>query len=145
VYMFVGRLREFNHEARGFESVLQALPRAQRIRPMIFARGSGAFPGAPLFLHFPAYYTAEKGGVLGYAFARYYECLVHYRPGVDMGMREDDEWHPERFDARREVPQYDYFIARADGDIAQTSFRGSPKPIELQMSKDGWWVYRAKP
>ena len=143
VGVFALRMRDFNEEAHGFREVVEKIPNRMRIRPLIFANMSGVFPGAPLYLHFPAYYQAEKGGVLGYSFARYFICFIHDRPGVDMGMGEDMEWAPGRFDAQREVPQYDYFIARSEHDIAARSFRNSPKQIVLEASGGGWWSYRA--
>jgi len=143
VGVFALRMRDFNAEANGFAEVVEKIPQRMRIRPMIFANQSGVFPGAPLYLHFPAYYQAEKGGYLGYSFARYFTCFVHYRPGVDIGMGEDMEWNPWRFDARREVPKYDYFIARSEYDNSAKSFRHSPRKIELEASGGGWWSYRA--
>jgi len=145
VAVFALRMQQFDVEATGFSEVVEKMPKRMRVRPMIFANQSGVFPGAPLYLHFPAYYQAEKGGYLGYSFARYFTCFVHYRPGVDIGMGEDMEWAPRRFDAAREVPKYDYFIARSENDVLDTSFRRSPSKIVLETSAGGWWSYRAAP
>ncbi len=142
--MFVHRLRGFNQEAGDFASVIRELPARLRVRPMIFANGSAAFPATPLFLHFPAYYQAEKGGYLGYSFARYYTCFVRYQPGVDIGMAEDQEWNPHSFDARTEVPKYDYFIARSAGNEAWPLFRNSPQRVVLERHLGPWWIYRAE-
>jgi hypothetical protein len=146
VGVFALRMREFEVETGGFaDVVVKPMPNRMRVRPMIFANQSGVFPGAPLYLHFPAYYQAEKGGYLGYSFARYFTCFVHYRPGVDIGMGEDMEWAPGRFDAQREVPKYDYFIARSEHDISGRAFRHSPRQIVLEASGGGWWSYRVAP
>jgi hypothetical protein len=142
--VFVLRLRDFNREAGDFAAVIRELPPRLRVRPMIFANQSAAFPATPLFLHFPAYYQAEKGGYLGYSFARYYTCFVRYKPGVDIGMAEDQEWNPYSFDARTEVPKYDYFIARAGGDQARPLFRNSPQRVVLESHSPPWWIYRAE-
>ncbi|MEY2936588.1 MAG: hypothetical protein RL033_7337 [Pseudomonadota bacterium] len=141
---FVLRLRDFNQEAGDFAGVIQELPPRLRVRPMIFANQAAAFPGTPLFLHFPAYYQAEKGGFLGYSFARYYTCFVRYKPGVDIGMGEDQEWNPHSFDPSTEVVKYDYFIARAGGDEARRLFRGSPQQVVLEKHSHPWWIYRAE-
>lgn len=142
--LFVQRQRDFNQEAGDFPGVIRDLPARLRVRPMIFANQSLAFPGLPLFLHFPAYYQAAKGGYLGYSFARYYTCFVRYKPGVDIGMAEDQEWNPHTFDARSEVPKYDYFIARSAGDQARPLFRSSPQPVILEKHVSPWWIYRAQ-
>jgi hypothetical protein len=142
--LFVLRASAFNQEAGDFAGVIRELPMRLRVRPMIFANRSAAFPAIPLFLHFPAYYQAEKGGYLGYSFARYYTCFVRYKPGVDIGMAEDQEWNPYSFDAAAEVPRYDYFIARADRDLARPLFRGSPQRVVLEKHAGPWWIYRAE-
>jgi hypothetical protein len=144
VWIFAQRVAEFNLEAGDFPQLVRDLPPRLRIRPLIFENQSIAFPGTPLFLHFPAYYQAEKGGFLGYSFARYYTCFVRYQPAVDMGMGEDMEWNPGRFDARTEVAKYDYFIARAGEDHYQSLFRYSPQPITLEAHSGAWWIYRAE-
>lgn len=142
--LFIQRTSAFNREAGDFAGVIRELPARLRVRPMIFANQSAAFPGIPLFLHFPAYYQAHKGGYLGYSFARYYTCFVRYKPGVDIGMAEDQEWNPYRFDAAAEVPKYDYFIARAAQDLAHPLFRGSPQRVVLEKHVSPWWIYRAE-
>jgi hypothetical protein len=143
LWVFSERMREFDSEAGDFPRLIQELPPRLRVRPLIFANQSGAFPGAPLFLHFPAYYQAEKGGFIGYSFARYYTCFVRYQPAVDIGMGEDMEWNPQRFDAKVEVAKYDVFIARADWDVSGL-FGHSPLPVTLETHSGPWWIYRAE-
>jgi hypothetical protein len=142
--VYVQRARDFNLEAGDFAGVIRELPARLRVRPMVFANMASAFPATPLFLHFPAYYQAEKGGFLGYSFARYYTCFVRYKPGVDIGMGEDQEWNPYSFDARTEVPKYDYFIARSASDEARPLFRRSPQRVVLELHSHPWWIYRAE-
>jgi len=144
VWVFSQRMSQFNAEAGNFPQLIRELPPRLRVRPLIFTNQSAAFPGTPLFLHFPAYYQAEKGGFLGYSFARYYTCFVRYQPAVDIGMGEDMEWNPRLFDARVEVAKYDYFIVRADWDASSTLFRHSPLPVTLETHSGPWWIYRAE-
>jgi hypothetical protein len=144
VGVFATRVRAFNREAGDFPRLIRELPPRLRVRPLVFTNRSAAFPGTPLFLHFPAYYQAEKGGFYGYSFARYYTCFVRYQPAVDIGMGEDMEWNPGRFDARIEVAKYDVFIVRADWDASGSLFRRSPQPIVLDTHSGPWWIYRAE-
>jgi hypothetical protein len=144
LWIFGHRMQQFNLEAGNFPAIIEQLPPRQRIRPLIYENRSAAFPGAPLFLHFPAYYQAAKGGYLGYSFARYYTCFVRYQPAVDIGMGEDMEWNPSRFNAAVEVPMYDYFIARASWDVYEELFRNSPLPVKLELHSGPWWIYRAE-
>jgi hypothetical protein len=138
------RARAFNVEASDFDRAVANLPPGLRVRPLVVARTGNAFPGVPVYLHFPAYYQAEHGGYLGYSFARYPTTLVRYRPGVDAGMSEDEEWKPELFDAARDVPRYDCFMVRSATDMGASLFRGAPRTIDLAAHVGMWWVYRAR-
>jgi hypothetical protein len=69
---------------------------------------------------------------------------VRYQPAVDIGMGEDMEWNPSRFNAAVEVPMYDYFIARASWDVYDELFQNSPQPVVLQLHSGPWWIYRAE-
>lgn len=144
LWVFAERMQEFNAEVGDFTRLIRELPPRLRIRPLIFNNQSAAFPGTPVFLHFPAYYQAEKGGFLGYSFARYYTCFVRYQPAVDIGMGEDMEWNPRSFNAAAEVAKYDYFIVRADWDASGLLFRRSPQPVTLETQSGAWWIYRAE-
>jgi hypothetical protein len=141
---FTQRMRQFSAQVRGFPEVVQSMAPKLRVRPLMFDNRSSAFPGTPLFLHFPAYYQAAKGGTLGYSFARYYTCFIHYRPGVDMGMVEDAEWHPENFNPLRELPQYDYFVVHSKRDISEPVFGPYLPSVTLETQRGAWWVYRAQ-
>jgi hypothetical protein len=144
VAVFAQRVRHFNQEAGDFPRLIAELPPRMRVRPLVFTNRSEAFPGTPLFLHFPVYYQAEKGGFYGYSFARYYTCFVRYQPAVDIGMGEDMEWNPGRFDPRIEAAKYDIFIVRADWDASGSLFQRSPQRIVLESQSGPWWIYRAE-
>jgi len=135
------RFASFQIEAQGWVDVEACMRPGKRVRPLMFLRDSESMPGAAPFLHFPAYYTAEKGGWLGFSFAANYTSFARYRPGVRFGMKPDQEWAPWTFEAKREVPEYDYFVARSDRDLGPALFRTSPVPIRLACSSGRWFVY----
>ncbi|HET8932956.1 MAG TPA: hypothetical protein VFN67_05935, partial [Polyangiales bacterium] len=64
------RAREFDAESRDFDRASADLECA-RVRPLISATDTQAFPQLPAYRHFPAYLQAERGGHYGFAFARY--------------------------------------------------------------------------
>lgn len=142
--LFGLRLHVFNIEAQSFDEATRDLPMRLRVRPIIVNRATEGFPGVPAFLHFAAYYQAEKGGYLGYSFGRYFTNFVHYLPGVDIGMAEDQEWNPQLFDARREVSKYDCFIVRMDRDVGRILFARSPRKVSLVAQAGMFWVYRTE-
>lgn len=141
--LFGWRLLAFNREMSDFRALLAKIPAGLRVRPIVFERGSAAFPGNPAHLHVPAYYALEKGGSAGYSFAMYSISVVRFRPGVRIKMGAGAEWAPERFDAEREGDDYDYFIVKSAAERTGALFPG-PAPVAVLDQKVGdWWGYRA--
>jgi hypothetical protein len=142
--LFGWRLIAFNRELREFRAFLAKIPAGLRVRPVVFERGSVAFPGNPAHLHVPAYYALEKGGSAGYSFAMYSISVVRFRPGVRIKMGAGAEWAPERFDAEREGDDYDYFIVKSAVERTAALFPG-PAPLAVLDQKVGdWWGYKAR-
>jgi hypothetical protein len=141
--ILISRTRAFNTEAVDFDRAVANLSCA-RLRPLIISKTSEVIPELPVYLHFPAYYQAAKGGYLGFSFARYNTVLMCYRPGIDPGMEEEAEWEDQRFDAPRELPFYDCVVARADRDREPPAFRVSAarRRVNLTTHVGNWWVYR---
>ena len=138
---FVARLASFNREAAPFHEFASAIPSGLRMRSIIFDRDSRAFPDVPAFLHYSAYYQAEKGGTQGYSFALNEVSVVRYRPGVTIGVP-GAEWSPESFDARAELPSYDYFVVRSERDRGSELFGNVGEPMVLAAHVGSWWGYR---
>lgn len=107
----------FDREAREIDPILAAMKPAQRVAPLIWARGSAccdarAFP----YLHFAAYYTAASGGDLARTFAVVWNVPIRYRADYDRYvMREDFEWNPFAFTAA-DARHFDALLVRGDVD-----------------------------
>jgi hypothetical protein len=145
VLLFGWRLRDFNRETAGFHALMARLPAGLAIRPLVFDRGSRAFPGIPAHLHVPAYYSAEKGGSAGYSFAMYSISVVRFRPGVRILMGGGSEWSPESFNWERETSDYDYFIVKSASDRTSWLFPGPQPAAVLEQHFGDWWGYRRLP
>jgi len=128
----------FEREARDFHALTARLPPGLAVRPLVFDRGSRAFPGVPAFLHYPAYYFVEKGGSQGYSFAMYPLSVVRYRPEVVATMQGGAEWRPDWF-RPEEIPSYDYFLVRSEVDRSDELFGGTS--VELTEHVGAWWGY----
>lgn len=136
--LFATRLAAFQDEAAPFHRLEARLRPGASVRPLVFDRQSRAFPGVPAFLHFPAYYFVDKGGLQGYSFAQYPLSVVRYRPGVLAPMQGGAEWRPDWFQ-KSEIPDYDYFIVRSAFDRGEQLFGDAP--VELEAHEGSWWAY----
>jgi len=143
--LFCARLRDFQRESADFRALLARLPPGLSVRPLVFDRGSRAFPGIPAHLHLPAYYALEKQGRAGYSFAMYSTSVVRYRQGVRVLMTGGSEWAPERFDADREAADYDYFIVKSRADRSTELFPGAAPAAVFDQRVGDWWGYRRSP
>ncbi len=124
----------FDREARDFDAILPAMQPARRLAPLIFAKGSAccadkAFP----YLHFGAYYQAEKGGELSRSFAVVWNVPVRYRPDyARYPYREELEWQPARF-SPEDARHFDYVLTRGGGT--------PPRQLGLaEVTRSGSWT-----
>lgn len=69
----------YDADARGFEQILSSMEPNQRALSLMFIQGNELYP-SPVFLHFPAWYSATKEGVVDMNFALWPTELIRYRP-----------------------------------------------------------------
>jgi hypothetical protein len=141
--LFSVRLASFNRETQSFHALVERLPENLRVRPLVFDRTSPAFPGVPTLIHFPAYYTVEKGGTQGYSFAMYPLSVVRYRSHVVPTMGGGAEWRPEAFDAASEAKHYDYYLVKSALDRGKSLFESFEGQVVLDAHVGDWWGYRS--
>jgi hypothetical protein len=141
--LFSVRLASFNRETQSFHALVERLPENLRVRPLVFDRTSPAFPGVPTLIHFPAYYTVEKGGAQGYSFAMYPLSVVRYRPHIVPTMGGGAEWRPETFDAASEIEHYDYYLVKSTFDRGKSLFERFEGRVVLDAHVGDWWGYRS--
>jgi hypothetical protein len=98
-------------------------------------------------VHFPAWYSALKGGVTDPSFAVTQIQPVVYRPDRKPNVRiQGFEWFPQKFDWQYHGGrQYDYFVARAPVDHGAFLFRAATCEIFLEAHAGRWWLYRRDP
>lgn len=134
------RLPGFNRDMADLHQLLARLEPGLQLRPLVFERASGAFPGNPALLHTPAYYVLERGGDAGYSFAMYSISVVRFRKGTPIKMWGGAEWAPQAFDATRELDEYDYFLVRSPHDYARQLFGDGKVSLDQQFGR--WYGYR---
>jgi hypothetical protein len=136
----------YRGDAEQFDQILSKMVPGQRAMALVFERDSDVTI-APTFLHFVAWYSATRGGVVDPSFANTFVQPVLYRhqyltrssePGI--------EWRPDLFswsDFRGDL--YRYFIVRSKSDRTQQVFRGATCAVSLKARAGMWWLYETDP
>jgi hypothetical protein len=133
----------FDAEASGFKQVLAKMEPNERALSLIFTPWTGGFI-SPVFLHFPAWYSASKMGVVDVNFTLWPTELVRYQPAAAPPVRLGWEWYPDKFNWRRwGGSAYRYFVVRAPTDEGYQLFRGVPCSISLEAHAGDWWLYES--
>ena len=136
----------YQADADGFEQILARMEPRDRALSVIFDRDSDGTI-APPFLHFPAWYSAVKGGLVDPSAAGLHVELVLFRPGSEPPARLlAFEWNPgvfewERFGGAR----YRYFVVRAPLDLGARMFQGATCAVRLAHHVNSWWLYEKAP
>jgi len=136
----------YEREAAGFDEILAHMEPGQRALSFAFERDSDGTI-APPFLHFPAWYSAVKGGVVDPSGAATMAAPVVYRPDKRPVARPFGfEWAPALFDwPLFHAEQYRYFIARAPKDFGPWIFRHATCNTRLVYHVNHWWLYEKDP
>lgn len=107
-------------EVGDFSEALAVIPEGERVAGLIFDRGSRQVKFSP-FIHYVAYYQAQKGGAVMFTFADFPQSPILFRsenrpPRVPPRW----EWQPERVDPSRDLTWYRYVLVRGGpGRIAR--------------------------
>ncbi len=135
------RIAIFNYEAKPAKEMLLKLPEGKKLAGLIYQKRQKAdLFGYDVFLHFPAYYSISKKGLVGFTFA-----YIRYSPLVyndSFPLPRIDEWEtwysvfPEGWE------EYDYFLVTGEP-------RPSDQPIiekwRLLEKKGIWSLYEVPP
>ncbi len=109
---------------------------------MLNGYGSPLFV-APVYLHWPAWYQATRGGIVDFSFADFFPQIVRYKanapPRITETVGNDLRWF--QWDVNGGA-NYDYFLVRSSEDIRAPLFREQSPHIELVARSGLWWLYR---
>jgi len=102
---------------------------------------------APSYLHFGAWYSAAKSGVVDPNMAAAHTPIVRYkaeyRPAI---LNAEFELNPSRFDWRTmNGEKYLYYMARSSTDPGALISRHAGCTIRLIFHEDFWWLYERGP
>ena len=125
-----------NADAKDFSTVLAEASPRKRLYGLIYDEYASELV-LPVYLHWPAYYMHDQGGLVGYTFVKdtTFRLALRVRgstpyPGTN------GEWHPERMRYGLYADFYDYFLVRTTSN-ANHNF-GGRKHLRL-VSQSGLW------
>ncbi len=142
IVVFAMQMRAFSAEQAGFQQILDDMAPKERVLSLIVDRESSVGIVAP-FLHFPSWYTAEKGGFVDPSFAFLGIEPVRFRNGsAPPATPSGFEWYPGQFEWNRyRGYDYRYFVVRFRSDAGRVLFRTSTCTIKLVDHVGDWWLY----
>jgi hypothetical protein len=123
-----------------YDAALAHIPAGQRVAALIFDRGSRNVRFSP-FIHYGAYYQAEKGGAVLFSFADFAQSPFRFREGNrPPRVPPRWEWLPERVDPERQLRWFDYLLVRGGpGRVARQT-----ETYEPLFRSQRWSVWRRR-
>ena len=136
------RMSVFQREGSGWSTILRQMAPGQRVLSLNFEHNSEVFSGA-VFLHFPAWYSALKGGIVDLSFAcNNVDIALYHQEVLPRVCYTGLDFHPERFNwQQHEGWQYRYFVVHSPVERGATLFAGSEFPVVLRAHDADWWLY----
>jgi hypothetical protein len=144
MFLNTGRFAGFARETESFDSVLTQMEPGRRVAAMVYGKTSPLF-ALPVYMHFPSWYQAKRGGIVDFNFADFYAQMARYKANAGARINETVSWYPEMFDwDAHGGAKYDYFLVKANGDISNEIFKQKRDAVELVARSEWWWLYRNK-
>jgi len=142
----VNRLMIFAEESAPFEEVLAAAEPGERALSAVLDQNSSVGVGAiSVYMHWPAWYQAERGGFVDFNFARYVPQIVRYRSNrMPLHFNREDWAQNPRigFDWDRDgAGAYRYIFVRNIDPLPESFFpSGRCRPV-LRKTSGNWSLF----
>ncbi|HJL27654.1 MAG TPA: hypothetical protein RMI62_01090, partial [Polyangiaceae bacterium LLY-WYZ-15_(1-7)] len=134
------KLTSVDEEAEDLATVLEAAEPGRRLYGMVYASRADALSHA-VFLHYPAYYMVERGGLVGFTFINSSTIPLSLRTlGSSPYPGRRGEWEHRRFRYDLYGDFYDYFLTRRGGNLAARI--GAGEGIEEVAEAGAWSLWR---
>ena len=135
------RFAVFSTETRHFDAILDVMEPGKRTASMVVDDSSPMF-WTPVYLHFPSWYQATKQGIVDFNFADF-QMVVRRTNSHTPRIVESLAWRPTLFDwDSHGGSSYEYFLIRAESDIAALIFKDKHASVALVARSGGWRLYR---
>ena len=138
---------KFGHETADIDSIISTLEPKHRAANLLFYRDSVADGNAKIYAHYPAWYQAEKQGLVDFNFAWFPPQIVRYRPDHLPAITPEDDWRPDRFGwLKNRGSDYTYFFVRQIAEpgkaMPKDLFKGADCRPEVLIKRGSWTVFK---
>ena len=138
------RFAAFAKETQDFRAVLDRAEPGKKLAGMIVDNSSPLFV-FPVYLHFMAWYQAEKHGIADFNFADFHPQMVRYNPAAGSRIDATLAWVPGAFDWEKHGGAgYDYFLVKSSFDASRGIFKEKQDSVALIAHSGWWWLYQNK-
>lgn len=137
------RMKLYDRESSDFSRIVESIPPDKRVLSLVFERSS-RYSIAPVYLHYPAWYQAARGGVMDFSFASFVGMPVQYKDEYRPLADSNFVWHPQRFNWD-EYGNYDYLLLRVAAQQAQGPLNLENCRAALSARSGTWWLYEVRP
>lgn len=139
------RSLRFSQESADIDNIIAQLEPNQRALMMVFDPNSRADGDFKVYVHYPAWYQAEKGGLVDFNFAWFPPQVVRYRPDRLPAVEPGFEWNVDTFSwDQHRGDDYRYFFVRHSNDLPANLFEGATCPPQLLVQKGLWSVFERR-
>jgi hypothetical protein len=136
----------FGQETREFDRVVRGLEPHQRALILVFDGTSPAASNAFIYIQYPAWYQAEREGMVDFNFAWFPPQIVRFRPDRLPAWLPGAEWKPFLFDwNRHHGADYRYFFVRQLDAFQPSLFKGADCPPVPIWSDGRWTILERRP
>lgn len=140
--LHTARTLNFSKETAGIDNVISRLEPDQRALMLIFDPQSEADGRFKIYVHYPAWYQAEKGGLVDFNFAWFPPQIVRYRPDHLPTVAPGFEWNADTFSwPRHRGDSYRYFFIRHTAALPASLFAGAACQPALLVREGYWSIY----
>lgn len=139
------RSLRFSDESADIDSIIAQLEPKQRALMMVFDPNSEADGDFKVYVHYPAWYQAEHGGLVDFNFAWFPPQVVRYRPDRLPAVEPGFEWNVDKFSwHQHRGGDYRYFVVRHSDALPANLFEGAPCQPALLVEKGKWSVFERR-
>jgi hypothetical protein len=137
------RALRFGQETRAIDAAIATLAPGERAVTLAFSTASPGAGHPYAYIHYPAWYQAERNGLVDFNFAWFPPQVVRWRPERAPAITPGFEWHPQRFDwLKHEGERYRYFFVH--GALPAGFFDTARCPPARIFADGAWAIYERR-